>query len=95
MASFKSIALSALCLASASMAVAQEVSYIPQVHGTVRSRWELDTRSGDSRFRVRNARLSVGGYIAPPLTISSRPNLTAMTICFCLMPMAVSVSSRA
>ncbi|MBD5352883.1 MAG: outer membrane beta-barrel protein [Bacteroides sp.] len=67
MASFKSIALSALCLASASMAVAQEVSYIPQVHGTVRSRWELDTRSGDSRFRVRNARLSVGGYIAPSI----------------------------
>lgn len=67
MASFKSLALSALCLASASMAVAAEVSYVPQVHGTVRSRWELDTRSGDSRFRVRNARLSIGGYIAPSI----------------------------
>ncbi len=55
------------CLATASVAVAADISYIPQVHGTVRSRWELDTRSGDSRFRVRNARLSVGGYIAPSI----------------------------
>lgn len=61
--------ISAMFLATASVAVAADsaISYIPQVHGTVRSRWEIDTRSGDQRFRVRNTRLSVGGYIAPSI----------------------------
>ncbi len=69
MVSFKSILTSAVFLATASLAVAADsaVSYTPQVHGTVRSRWEIDTRSGNQRFRVRNARLSVGGYIAPSI----------------------------
>lgn len=69
MASFKSIVTSAMFLATAFVAVASdsEISYLPEVHGTVRSRWEIDTRSGDQRFRVRNARLSVGGYVAPSI----------------------------
>ncbi|MDE6535316.1 MAG: porin [Muribaculaceae bacterium] len=67
MVSFKSIALSMFCLATASAAVAADISYVPQVHGTVRARWELDTRHSDSRFWVRNARLSIGGYVAPSI----------------------------
>lgn len=56
-------------LATASVAVAADgdFSYIPEVHGTVRARWEMDTRNGSQRFRVRNARLSVGGYVAPSI----------------------------
>lgn len=38
---------------------------LPEFHGVVRPRWELDTRSGDSRFEVRWARLSMEGNVAP------------------------------
>jgi len=38
--------------------------WLPEIHGTVRPRFEVDTRSGNSRFQMRNARLSVGGKIS-------------------------------
>ena len=41
------------------------ISYRPEIHGTVRGRFEASTEHGDYRFQVRNARLSVGGKIAP------------------------------
>jgi len=41
-------------------------SYLPEFHGVVRTRWELETSGGSSsRFQVRNARLTVGGKLAP------------------------------
>lgn len=40
-------------------------SYIPQVHGVVRGRWELDTEDGYSRFQIRNARVQVLGNVGP------------------------------
>lgn len=39
--------------------------YMPQINGTVRTRWEMLTDDGLHRFQVRNARLSVSGKIAP------------------------------
>lgn len=39
--------------------------YIPDFHGTFRVAYELSTVNGDSRFMVRNARLSAGGYVLP------------------------------
>ena len=39
--------------------------YIPQIHGTVRARYELETDDWSSRFQVRNARLSVSGNVCP------------------------------
>lgn len=38
-------------------------SYLPQIHGVVRARWEMATESGESRFQVRNARVRLGGDI--------------------------------
>lgn len=43
-------------------------SYLPEFHGAIRSRWEADTRTGDQRFQVRNARLSIGGNVAPSIS---------------------------
>ena len=58
-----------LCFAAvASVAMAAEepeFSYVPQVHGAFRTRWEVDAKNGDNRFQVRNARLSIEGKIAP------------------------------
>lgn len=53
-------------------AMAEEVkdkkfSYLPNIHGTVRPRFELDTESGDARFAVRNARFSIDGKVAPEI----------------------------
>ena len=39
-------------------------SYVPQVHGAFRTRWEMDTKTAENRFQVRNARLSVEGKVA-------------------------------
>lgn len=42
------------------------ISYIPQIHGALRGRFEATTDpGGDYRFQVRNARLNVSGKIAP------------------------------
>lgn len=37
--------------------------YIPEVHTTLRARYEVATADGDGRFQVRNARVNMKGYI--------------------------------
>ena len=62
------VALSVMALVCAFTAYASDstkVNYRPNVHGTVRPRAELLTESGEARFQVRNARLSIDGQIAP------------------------------
>lgn len=46
----------------------ESVSFIPEFHGAVRPRWEIDTESGESRFEVRWARFTIGGNVAPRLS---------------------------
>lgn len=43
----------------------KDFSYVPEVHGVFRGRWDLETTSGYSRFMVRNARVNVEGKVAP------------------------------
>ncbi|MBD5308683.1 MAG: porin [Bacteroides sp.] len=52
------------CLGAASAADEPDVNYLPNIHGTVRARWEMTTDDGESRFEVRNARLQIDGKIA-------------------------------
>lgn len=40
------------------------VNRTPKLSGVIRPRWELDTRSGESRFQVRNLRLILSGNIS-------------------------------
>lgn len=40
----------------------KQVSYIPQIHGTLRPRAEYSTDDNSYRFQLRNARLSLGGF---------------------------------
>ncbi|MCM1292620.1 MAG: porin [Bacteroides sp.] len=42
-----------------------KINYMPNIHGTVRARFEASTEESYNRFQVRNARLSVDGKIAP------------------------------
>lgn len=42
-----------------------DFSYIPELHGVFRGRWEVETADGYSHFQVRNARVSLDGKVAP------------------------------
>ena len=65
-----------LCLA-ATTAMAQETAQKSEpeakaeaktsinVHGTIRSKYELQTEEGEHRFEVRNARVSIDGVLSP------------------------------
>lgn len=46
---------------------AENISYIPEFHGAVRPRWEIDTETGNSRFEVRWARFTAEGKVAPKI----------------------------
>jgi hypothetical protein len=40
-------------------------SYLPQIHGTIRARYEFEPENAMSRFQVSNARVSVSGNVGP------------------------------
>lgn len=61
---FIALALAPLHTAAAEPA-ATDFSYRPNVHGTLRPRYEILTESGESRFMVRNARIILNGFVAP------------------------------
>ena len=44
-----------------------KVDLTPELHGVIRPRWEMDTKGGENRFQLRNARLSVNGRLAPEI----------------------------
>lgn len=46
---------------------AENISYVPEFHGAVRPRWEIDTETGESRFEVRWARFTAEGKVAPKI----------------------------
>lgn len=51
----------------AAESVDEKFSYMPNIHGVLRSRYEISTESGESRFQVRNARMSIDGKVAPEI----------------------------
>lgn len=55
----------------------ESVNYRPNIHGTLRPRYELLTDSGESRFQVRNARLTIDGRIAPQIDYFAQVDLCA------------------
>jgi len=40
-------------------------SYMPEIHGVARVRWEQSTVTSESHFQIPNARISIGGKVAP------------------------------
>ncbi len=44
------------------------ISYVPEIHGALRTRWEINTSTAEQRFQVRNARVTLGGKIAPSIS---------------------------
>lgn len=54
-----------------------EVSdYLPQLHGTIRAKYEYQTSTNESRFQVRNARFSITGNVLPIVAYKAEIDLS-------------------
>lgn len=57
-------------------AYAQKKSqYIPEIHGTIRGKYEYQFEENKGRFQVRNARFSLSGKVAPIVSYKAEIDL--------------------
>lgn len=74
----KTLALAALATLTSGGITAQEkatTDYRPNIHGTIRGKYEYQTEEGKGRFQVRNARISVDGNITPIISYKAEIDL--------------------
>ena len=50
--------------------------YLPEVHGTIRAKYEYQTTMGAGHFEVRNARVSVTGNVLPSVAYKAEIDLS-------------------
>ena len=50
--------------------------YLPEIHGTIRSKYEYQTSMGAGRFEVRNARISITGNVLPMVAYKAEIDLS-------------------
>lgn len=50
--------------------------YLPEIHGTIRAKYEFQTQTKESRFEVRNARFSVSGNVHPIVAYKAEVDLS-------------------
>ena len=50
--------------------------YLPEIHGTIRGKYEYQTETSESRFEVRNARFSVSGNVHPLVAYKAEIDLS-------------------
>lgn len=65
-----------LLLSLLPLAAWAQTDYIPEIHGTIRSKFEWQPTIGKSRFEVRNARISLDGKIVPTLRYKAEIDLS-------------------
>ena len=66
-----------LCMAVLSLS-AQTVdlkNYMPEIHGTLRGKYEYQTTTDEQRFQVRNARISLTGNVLPKVSYKAEIDL--------------------
>lgn len=51
-------------------------SWMPKVSGTIRGKWELQTKENESRFEVRTARIALDGNITPMVDYKAEIDLS-------------------
>lgn len=49
--------------------------YLPEIHGTIRTKFEYQTEMAASRFEVRNARISITGNVLPIVAYKYNPQI--------------------
>lgn len=73
----KAIAITAACwLAALSLGAQEKVDYRPNVHGTVRGKYEYEPQLDAGRFQVRNARVSLDGQVHRALDYKAEIDLS-------------------
>ena len=65
-------------LAAATVCGAQEkkTEFTPEIHGTVRAKYEYQTEEGEGRFEVRNARISITGKVIDAVSYKAEIDLS-------------------
>jgi phosphate-selective porin len=63
--SLKGLAILSCMIFSLKAAAQDSISYLPQIHGTIRSKYEYQPQIEKGRFEVRTARVSFEGNIIP------------------------------
>ncbi len=69
-------AFTMLSIATASAQLTIPKEYLPEVHGTIRGKYELQTTNGMQRFQVRNARVSLDGKVLPVIAYKAEIDLS-------------------
>lgn len=54
----------------------EKVNYMPKINGTIRAKYEYQTEEGESRFEVRNARVSITGNVLPIIEYKAEIDLS-------------------
>lgn len=78
-------AFTMLSIATASAQLTIPKEYLPEVHGTIRGKYELQTTNGMQRFQVRNARVSLDGKVLPVIAYKAEIDLSDEEISRCWM----------
>ena len=68
----------ATMLATATVCGAQEkkTEFTPDIHGTVRAKYEYQTEEGEGRFEVRNARICISGKVVDAVSYKAEVDLS-------------------
>lgn len=67
----------ALLIAALSVAgLASAQDYKPEIHGTIRGKYEYQTQEGEGRFQVRNARFSLSGNVVKAVSYKAEIDLS-------------------
>lgn len=78
-------AFTMLSIATASAQLTIPKEYLPEVHGTIRGKYELQTTNGMQRFQVRNARVSLDGKVLPVIAYKAEIDCPMREVSRCWM----------
>ena len=65
-----------LAIAIAGDAQEKKTEFTPEIHGTVRSKYEYQTEECEGRFEVRNARISITGKVIDAVSYKAEIDLS-------------------
>lgn len=63
-------------LAAGQLSGQEKTDYRPEIHGTVRAKYEYQPEEGAGRFEVRNARVSINGQVTPIVAYKAEIDLS-------------------
>ena len=71
-----SVVLGIFAIYAASMTAQDKNPYLPEIHGTIRAKYEYEPDISEGRFEIRNARMSVEGKIIPVVRYKAEIDLS-------------------